>query len=372
MTLANKGYSMKRQKIITKKDLLRNFIVTFICLLFATILSYMMHILGGYTNNVGIIYMMAVVLISRYSSGYIPGVIASIISVICVNFVFTYPYMAFNFIMEGYPVTFIALLIISSITSATTTHLKEQSRILNEREKMLMEAEKEALRANLLRAISHDLRTPLTGIIGASSTYLENSDTMSETEKTSLVSNIREDANWLLNMVENLLSVTRIRDTGAQVLKRLEPLEEVASEAIERFHKRLPGSIVRVTVPDELVMVPMDATLIEQVIINLLENAVYHSNSTDSISLLIFVQDGYAWFQVRDHGVGISPERLETLFDGYTSSPNSSYDSHKGMGIGLSICKAIVTAHDGKITAANEEHGAVFTFTLPLGENAYE
>jgi len=372
MILDQKGFSMNKHKKLSKKELLRNFVVTFISLLFATILSYMMHILGGYTNNVGIIYMMAVVIISRYSSGYIPGVIASFISVICVNYVFTYPFMAFNFIMEGYPVTFLALLIISTITSATTTNLKEQSRILNEREKLLMEAEKEALRANLLRAISHDLRTPLTGIIGASSTYLENSTTITESEKTSLVSNIREDANWLLNMVENLLSVTRIRDTGAHVLKRPEPLEEVASEAIERFHKRVPKSIVHVTVPEEFIMVPMDATLIEQVIINLLENAVYHSNTTDPISLSIFVQDGYAWFQIRDQGDGISPERLNTLFDGYTSSPNSSYDSHKGMGIGLSICKAIVTAHDGKITAANEEHGAVFTFTLPLGENAYE
>ncbi|ADL06730.1 sensor histidine kinase [Lacrimispora saccharolytica] len=363
---------MKMHQILSKRDLLRNFLITFHSLLVATILSYMMHILGGYTNNVGIIYMMAVVLVSRYSTGYVPGVIASFISVICVNFVFTYPYMAFNFTMEGYPVTFIALLVISTITSATTTHLKEQSRILNEREKRLMEAEKEALRANLLRAISHDLRTPLTGIIGASSTYLENFGNMPESEKTSLVTNIREDANWLLNMVENLLSVTRIRDTGAHVLKRPEPLEEVASESIERFRKRLPDSIVRVTVPDEFVMVPMDATLIEQVIINLLENAVYHSNSTEPIRLSISVEDGYARFEVRDHGVGISPERLDTLFDGFTSSPNSSYDSHKGMGIGLSICKAIVTAHGGNIKAANEEHGAVFTFTLPLGENAYE
>ncbi|WP_077612795.1 sensor histidine kinase [Clostridium sp. Marseille-P2415] len=363
---------MEKHRKMSKKELLRNIIITLTCLLLATIGSYMMLFLGGYTNNVGIVYMMAVVLISRYSNGYVPGVIASFISVICVNFVFTYPYMAFNFTMEGYPITFIALLIISSITSATTTHLKEQSRILNEREKLLMEAEKETMRANLLRAISHDLRTPLTGIIGASSAYLENSGCMPDTEKTNLVSNIREDANWLLNMVENLLSVTRIRDTGAQVTKQLEPLEEVASEAIDRFHKRLPQSIVHVTVPDELVMVPMDATLIEQVIINLLENAVYHSNSTEPISLSIYVRGGYAWFEVRDQGVGISPERLVTLFDGYTSSPNSSGDSHKGMGIGLSICKTIVAAHDGSITAANEEHGAVFTFTLPLGEDTYE
>lgn len=354
------------------KEFLRNAIITCLCLLLATVISYMLLILGGHTNNVGIVYMMAIVLISRNSNGYLPGVIASFISVICVNYVFTYPYMEFDFTMDGYPVTFIAMLVISAITSAATTHLKEQNHIINEREKLLMEAEKEAMRANLLRAISHDLRTPLTGIIGASSTYLENSGSMSDKEKTSLVVNIREDAHWLLNMVENLLSVTRIRDTGPQVAKQPEPLEEVASEAIERFHKRFPDWIVHATVPDELVMVPMDAKLIVQVIINLLENAVYHSNSTEPIRLSIYVGDGYAWFEVRDQGVGISPQRLKNLFDGCTSSSGNSCDSHKGMGIGLSICKTIVTAHNGSITAANEEHGAVFTFTLPLGENTYE
>lgn len=364
---------MHKKKLMSKHDLIWNILVTSFYLVCATIISIFLLSLGGYTTNVGIVYMMAVVLISRHTNGYVPGVIASFIGVICVNFVFTYPYMELNFSMEGYPVTFIALLVISSITSATTTHLKEQNRIINEREKLLMEAEKETMRANLLRAISHDLRTPLTGIIGASSAYLENQSSMSDKEKTHLVSNIKEDANWLLNMVENLLSVTRIKDTGgASVNKLLEPLEEVASEAVERFHKRLPNAIVHVTVPDEFIMVPMDATLIEQVIINLLENAVYHSNSTKPIQLSITIDKDFARFQVRDQGVGIPPERLDTLFDGYTASPNSSGDSRKGMGIGLSICKTIIAAHGGSITAANEEHGAVFTFTLPLGEDTYE
>ncbi|WP_333646777.1 sensor histidine kinase [Lacrimispora sp.] len=363
---------MKSYWKTSRKELLRNILITLICLLFATVMSYMMLLLGGFTNNVGIVYVMAVVLISRYSNGYIPGVIASFISVLCVNFAFTYPFMAFNFTLEGYPITFIAMLAISIITSTATTHLKEKSHILSEQEKLLMEAEKETMRANLLRAVSHDLRTPLTGIIGASSTYLENSRGLSDEEKTNLVANIQEDANWLLNMVENLLSVTRIRNTGAQVSKCSEPLEEVVAEALQRFHKRLPQSAVQVSVPEEFIMVPMDATLIEQVIINLLENAAYHSNSSKPINLSVDVHDGYAWFHVRDYGVGIVPERLDTLFDGYSMSQNSSGDSRKGMGIGLSICKTIVTAHDGSISAANEDEGAVFTFTLPLEEKSYE
>ncbi len=357
---------------MTKKELVWNILVTLFALTLATIVSYLLVFVGGHPTNVSIVYMMAVVLISRYSNGYVPGVVASFISVVCVNLVFTYPYMHLNFAMDGYPITFIALMVISSITSATTTHLKHQNKIIHEREKLLMDAEKEAMRANLLRAISHDLRTPLTGIIGASSSYLENHHTMTEEEKAGLVGDIREDANWLLTMVENLLSVTRIRGSKAQVTKSLESVEEVVAEAVLRFHKRFPDTMVRVTVPDELVMVPMDATLIEQVIINLLENAVYHSNSKDPVSITLSREEGYARFDIRDRGIGIEPDRLSTIFDGYTSFPNRSVDSHKGMGIGLSICKTIITAHNGTITAGNESSGAVFTFTLPLGENICE
>lgn len=363
---------MGQLKRPAKIELIRNMLITVGFLLTATVISYLIMFFGGFTNNIGMVYIMAVVLISRFSNGYIPGLAGSFISIICVNYLFTYPYMEFKLSGIGYSITFITLLVISTITSATTTHLKQQSKILSERDKLLMEAEKETMRANLLRAISHDLRTPLTGIIGASSAYLDNESTMAEEERSHLISNIREDANWLLNMVENLLSVTRIRDTGAHVTKQLEPLEEVVSEALQRFRKRLPNATVHVSVPDDLIMVPMDATLIEQVIINLLENAVYHSNSTEPINLIVSVEDGYASFKVSDQGVGLPADRISTLFDGYTSLPNSSYDSHKGMGIGLSICKTIVVAHNGTIFVSNKEHGAVFTFTLPLGEDFYE
>lgn len=363
---------MGQLKRPAKIELIRNMMITIGFLLIATVISYLIMFFGGFTNNIGMVYIMAVVLISRFSNGYIPGLAASFISITCVNYLFTYPYMEFKLSGIGYSITFITLLVISTITSATTTHLKQQSQILSERDKLLMEAEKETMRANLLRAISHDLRTPLTGIIGASSAFLDNEGTMAEEERSHLVSNIKEDANWLLNMVENLLSVTRIRDTGAHVTKQLEPLEEVVSEALQRFRKRLPNATVHVSIPDELVMVPMDATLIEQVIINLLENAVYHSNSTEPINLIVSVEDGYASFEVSDQGVGLPSDRISTLFDGYTSLPNSSYDSHKGMGIGLSICKTIVVAHNGTIFVSNKEHGAVFTFTLPLGEDFYE
>ena len=190
-----------------------------------------------------------------------------------INFLFTYPYHAFNLTLDGYPVTFIAMLAICLVTSVLTTGLKEQARLLIRQEEELMEAQKEKMRANLLRAVSHDIRTPLTGIIGNSESYLEMEKQLSDEEKRNIIENIENDANWLLNMVENLLTVTRINNETAKVNKTLESVDDVVSSAIVRFKKRFPESAVKVTLPEGLVMVMMDPMLIEQVLINILQNA---------------------------------------------------------------------------------------------------
>lgn len=356
---------------LSGQALLRNFVITIICLMVATLLSAVFFLLSHNTANIAIIYVLAVVIIAQNTAGYGCGIVASLFSVAFINFVFTYPYMELNFILDGYPVTFLGMTIISSLSSTLTTHLKEEIQLSNEREHMLMEAEKEKMRANLLRAISHDLRTPLTSIIGTSISYLEQEERLDQSQKTYLVKTIAEDAQWLLNMVENLLSVTRINNQTASVNTTLEPLEEVISTALTRFHKRIPGAKVQVLIPEELIMLPMDATLIEQVLINLLENAVYHSGSQTPTSLSVDIDSAFVHFHVRDYGSGISPDRLDTLFDGYTSTRNHSSDSHKGMGIGLSICKTIINAHHGQISAWNHPDGAEFIFSLPLGENTY-
>ena len=357
---------------MTKPVLLRNVKVTFICLATATLSSSVFFLLSHNTANAAIIYVLATVLVARNTEGYVPGIVASLFSVAFINYIFTYPYMALNFTLDGYPITFVGMTIISSVTSTLTTHLKDQTQTLNEREHMLMEAEKEKMRANLLRAISHDLRTPLTSIIGSASSYLEQGAFLTDSDKSHLVETISDDAQWLLPMVENLLSVTRINDQTASVKTIPEPLEEVVSSALQRFHKRLPDARVHVQIPADFIMIPMDATLIEQVLINLLENAVYHSGSSLPIDLSVDLDQSQAYFHVRDYGLGIQPNTLDTLFDGYTSTQNRSSDSHKGMGIGLSICRTIINAHHGQIFAANHSDGAELTFTLPLGENTYE
>ena len=346
------------------KTCFKNLMITISGLGISTILAFFFFHLGQKNSvNTSLIYILALILIAQNTTSYWYGVTASLFCVIAANYFFTYPYFKLNFTLAGYPITFIGMLTISLITSATTTMLKKQKAIAAERERKLADAEKEKIHANLLRAVSHDLRTPLTSIIGSSSSYIEDAGNLSEQERMELISNINEDAQWLLNMVENLLSVTKIQNESSKVKKSLEIVEEVVSESILRLQKRLPDIQIQVSMPKDFLMIPMDATLIEQVLINLMENAYVHSSSEKPIELLITEQPDSVTFSVRDHGIGLDPQQIPFIFDGQYSSNTS--DGHKGIGIGLSICRTIIHAHNGEIRAANLDKGAEFSFTLP-------
>lgn len=347
----------------------KNTLVTAAILAVATLVAWIYNRISESTVNIVMFYTVALIFIPRFTEGYVPGIAAAMISVVCVNYLFTYPYSRLDFTQEGYPVTFFCMMLIAVVVSAVTSYTKEQSRTLAAQEKQLREAEKEKLRANLLRAVSHDLRTPLTGIIGASSSYLENESRLSEEEKRNMVRHIGTDANWLLNMVENLLTVTRIRDGAINsVNKSMEAVEEVLSGAVGRARKRVPQIQVTVRMPEDFIMIPMDAMLIEQVLVNLMENAHFHAHSSKPIELYTVNEAHFVRFSVRDYGTGIAPDRLETIFDGEALTGGGDPDSYRGMGIGLSICKTIIAAHGGRIEAKNCDQGAQISFWLPREE----
>lgn len=356
----------KMWKLPKNRQHLISICLSLFCMGTATGISCLLfYLIPENTVSINLIYILFLVLVSRYSVGYLYGILCSLASVVCVNYLFTYPFFKINFSLSGYPITFLVMLAISLLTSTMTSHLAQQTELIMEREKMLAEAEKEKMRANLLRTISHDLRTPLTGIIGNSSVYLENNRKLSEEEKIDILSNIYNDSNWLLNMVENLLAVTRIRGENLSIITSEESVEEVLGEALQKLNKRYADSSILVQVPDDIILLPMDAILVEQVIINLLENAIVHSHSRKPIELYVDNHPTDVSFVIKDYGIGIPEERLNNLFDGFTYTPSQSSDAHKGMGIGLSICKTIITAHQGTLIGRNHKEGAEFKFTLP-------
>ena len=235
-----------------------------------------------------------------------------------------------------------------------------------------METARETMRANLLRAISHDLRTPLTSIVGSTSAILENDSALTPEQKTSLLCNVRDEAQWLIRMVENLLSITRISGENARINKVPEAVEEVLSSVAAKFQKRFPQIQLSISIPDELLFVPMDALMIEQVLMNLLENAAYHGHCSQ-VRISVEREENTANFSVWDNGGGIPPDILPHSFSPAQRSKTTTSDQRRNMGIGLSVCSSIVQAHDGTMSAANApEGGALFRFMLPAEQTLTE
>lgn len=509
---SKKGVQLRQNLFLSWLDTLKMLMLLAVATLFCNGLKA----LDIGEQNIIMVYILSVLVISRVTRGYLYGIVGSILSVLSFNFFFTMPYFTFNAIQPGYPVTFFIMLLVALTTSALTIRVKIQARLVVERERrtevlyeinkkllstrgldnivsltndyiirifersvifysedpginsfgvltqspaekdssfmlskderavahwvftnhkyagtgtdtlrgagafympvisqgnvlgviglscakgalsqskrfylhmltsqvamalerqylsdeqrrIVIESEKEKMRSNLLRAISHDLRTPLTCISGASSAILESGESLDKETHDNLIANIKEDSQWLIRMVENILSVTRINEGTMNVVKAPEAAEEIIAEAVSRIRKRFQNRIITAKVPDELLMVPMDGTLIEQVLINLIENAIKNSPDNCVVEVKVKKHKHEALFEVIDHGEGISEQDFPYLFDSYIPNRTRSSDSSRGLGIGLSICMSIIKAHHGKMEATNKKDGgAVFWFSLPL------
>ncbi len=240
--------------------------------------------------------------------------------------------------------------------------------VYNERENIRIAMEREHLKSNLLRSISHDLRTPLTGIAGASSYLVQRCQSIDRESIGRLAGDISEQAVWLTTLVENMLNMTRIDNGKLEVNKQIEVVDDVVNEAVSRVIG-LSKRPFRITLPKELVAIPMDGKMIAQVLINLLDNAVTHTPENSPIELAVNKLDGYVEFCVADGGKGIEPSIEENIFNAFVTSGKTSADGKKGIGLGLAICKAIVQSHGGSIYAGKSHlGGAQFIFRLPYME----
>ena len=232
-----------------------------------------------------------------------------------------------------------------------------------------MLAKNEQLRADLLRTISHDLRTPLTSILGNADNLLTNGDSFDSSTKMRFYKDIYDDAMWLIGLVENLLSVTRLENGKMELNMSAELVDEVISEALRHINRKKTEHFIQVENEDEFLLAHMDARLIVQVIVNLVDNAVKYTPKGSIIRITSKRQDNLAVISVSDNGRGIPDDLKERVFDMFYTGANEIADSRRSLGLGLSLCRSIVNAHGGSITVCdNIPHGTIFTFTLPAEE----
>ena len=343
-----------------KKRILADGVYTIIILL-AVFLINLLLVAGFDTKTMTpMIFLLGVFLVSCRTQGYGYGIVASLISVLAVNWAFTYPYWEFDLISPECISSAVVMMIVSTMTGTLTTRLKQQ-------EKLKAEAERERMRGNLLRAVSHDLRTPLTSIYGSCSAIIENFDSIPRNKQLLLLKDMQSDSQWLCRMVENLLSVTRVDAHQVRLSKHSVVLEELIDALLVKFHKHYPDISVQVQIPEIFVSIPMDPMLIEQVLMNLLENAVFHARGMRNLWLRVEIKNKYAIFSVEDDGCGISEEKMDHLFTGLLDSETPADVTRSNMGIGLSVCRTIIKAHDSDLKAGNRpQGGAVFTFALEM------
>ncbi len=245
----------------------------------------------------------------------------------------------------------------------------ESERNAREKEASAILAEQEKLRANLLRTISHDLRTPLTSISGNADNLLANDEVFDIETRRQIYTDIREDSEWLISLVDNLLSVSRMGDGKSDIRMSAELVSDVIDEAVRRTEKNASEHKLTVKESDGILLARMDARLIVQVLINLIDNAIKYTPSGSEIEISAVEKDNEIAITVADNGSGIADEIKPRVFDMFYTGAEKIADSRRSLGLGLALCKSIVNAHGGEITVTdNKPHGAVFTFTLPKEE----
>jgi len=320
--------------------------------------------------NFLIIYILGILITAVFTHGYVYSLSLSVLSVFGYNFFFTVPRYTFHFNDKSYIVTFILMLIVGVFISTVTYQLKRRLAQINalneEKARLKSEAEKEQMKATLLRSISHDLRTPLTTMKNGAEVLLNN-QMIEESDRQEILSSIVSKADWTIRLVENLLSLSRIEQENLTVKKKPEALEEIIPQAVRTIHGALGNRKIHYDMPAELLLVPMDATLIIQTISNILGNAVKHTAENGNITIKVWNAGHNSVFRISNDGAPIREEDLPHIFDAYYKGGDSMQEN--GVGLGLSICKLIITAHGGKITARNLEQGVVFEFMLPMEDN---
>jgi two-component system sensor histidine kinase KdpD len=339
----------------------------------ATAVGWPLHHQFGLGNtNVLMLYLLGVLWVAtRHSRGAAIG--ASVLSVAAFNFYFVPPHLTLAVADHQYLVTF-AVMLLTALTISTLTHrVREQAGAARQ---AWERAEAEFLRNTLLSGVSHDLRTPLSAITGAASTLIETGDNLAPAARTEMLDTIYSETARMERLINNLLDMTRLESGGLRLRKEWHSLHEVLGAALQHVEGRLRGREVRTDLPADLPLVRMDGVAIEQVLVNLLDNAAEYVPATSPIEISVSLLDpdpgaadagGELAVEVADRGPGLPVGAEQRVFQKFFGAGAGS--SRRGLGLGLAICRGIVEAHGGRIVAANRPGGgAAFRFTLPRSE----
>ena len=337
------------------KDSIKNISVTLGVMAFGYLLCLLLEKIFASDAFAGWVFMLATAMVSNLTDGYIWGTLAAVSGALLADYRFIYPHCEISFFTEN-PLAFLVI-VCSSVLINIIIELRKKH------QKKVAAKERELFKADLMRALSHDIRTPLSLIYTSANVYTELGDSLPEDNKRKLVEGIKQESEWLLKASSNILTVARIDNNIIKLSKKNEAAEEIIAEVIGWFLERHPDIKIVTSVPQELVLVPMDAQLFTQAVKNLLDNCVVHGKGMSKISLRLYTNEKYAVTEIRDDGCGFDEEILPLLFKGLFT--NNTSDSSRNLGLGLKLCKEVARLHGGKIKAYNDG-GAVVELILPL------
>lgn len=322
------------------KNILKNLLICAALLVAAFGISMWLDDSFGIREPAGMLFVFTVFLISLLTDNYVYGILSSFLAVLAVNYAFTFPYFSFNFTITDNLISAALMIVVAVLTGTLTMKLRQI-----ETEKA--ESERERLLARLLRAVSHDLRAPLSAIY-TSASLLSESPTLDDEKRQRFEAGIKADANQLLRIMDNMFSLARACEESADL--RLTPTvpDELIDSVVLKFDKQRSDVKLEVELPDEILVIPMDPLLIEQVLLNLLENAVQRSSEVTHLTLRVFRRDDKAVFEVEDNGPRIPQNMLMHVFDRVGKAPSGT---DKDTDFRLSACVAIIHAHGSNLMA---------------------
>lgn len=337
-------------------ELLLDIIILLVC----TVAGMLFHTLGLSDANIIVIFILGMLVTATLTHRRWCLILILLADILIYDLLFAQPRFTFNFVDPQYLVTAGLMLVVGLMTAA----LADDMRRSLEAEARLKE---EKLRVDLLRSISHDLRTPLTGISGNASLLLSDGDNMSRQQREQLYQSLCYNSEWMVSMVENILYVTRLENHSLAPEKSPELLTEIAEEAMLHLCTGSVQHHIELELTDELLFVDADAIMLAQVALNLINNAIQHTPEGSEIMVQVFRDGEQAVFQVADNGPGVAEEDRERIFQMFVSAAANNGETRRGMGIGLAVSQAIIQAHNGELFFRdNKPSGAIFGFSLPL------